>query len=361
MAQVPQKTHIICFVSSLILLLATFFLTSAIHAEDVVTTDNIRCVIPAGLKIERPDPPGKPTIIEIAIAVTDVTEIQETNQSFNIDFFGMVNWHDPRLSEEALGHSLEGCVVHYTDIWSPSIVIINARNFSRYFDQTGRVNAQGDVTFLQRLTGVFTARYHLETFPFDTQALPIKIRSADYGPDEVVFYLNETLSSVAEELSLPGWHVTEGERGVQIEAINERGGQKLAGYDYTLTAERMIGYYIWKIFLPLTFIVLMAWTVFWISPENFGAQVAVSTASIFTLIAFLLGVGQLLPELSYLTKLDKLIFAATLMVFCAMGETIVTSQYTKRNQRELALKINRAARIIYPLLFLLAASIILSF
>ena len=57
-------------------------------------------------------------------------------------------------------------------------------------------------------------------------------------------------------------------------------------------AERMFGFYFWKLFVPLSLIVAMASIVFWIDPQNLGPQLGVSTASVFTLIAFLISMGR---------------------------------------------------------------------
>ena len=43
------------------------------------------------------------------------------------------------------------------------------------------------------------------------------------------------------------------------------------------------------IIVPLILIVMMSWVVFWIDPRDFGPQMGMATASVFTLIAFLLG------------------------------------------------------------------------
>jgi len=56
--------------------------------------------------------------------------------------------------------------------------------------------------------------------------------------------------------------------------------------------------------LPLALIVLMAWSVFWIDPALLPTQIGVSTASVFSLIAFRFGTRDLLPPVHYMTRGD---------------------------------------------------------
>jgi hypothetical protein len=107
--------------------------------------------------------------------------------------------------------------------------------------------------------------------------------------------------------------------------------------------------------VPLSLIVLMAWSVFWMDPHAYVPQITVGTSSIFTLIAFQLSIAETLPHLSYLTNADKLVLAATLLVFFALGQAVLTSRLAQRNELELARRLDTVGRWLYPLLYLLAA------
>ena len=51
-------------------------------------------------------------------------------------------------------------------------------------------------------------------------------------------------------------------------------------------AHRLLGFYIWKVMIPLVLIVFMSWTVFWIDPVHVAAQIGVATTSMLTFIAY---------------------------------------------------------------------------
>lgn len=54
---------------------------------------------------------------------------------------------------------------------------------------------------------------------------------------------------------------------------------------------------------------------------------------------------------SQLTRLDELVFSATLLVFLALGEAIITTRLTMQERYDLANHIDRLSRWIYLSLF----------
>jgi choline-glycine betaine transporter len=49
--------------------------------------------------------------------------------------------------------------------------------------------------------------------------------------------------------------------------------------------------------------------------------------------------------------MDELVFGATVLVFLALLEVIITSRLAQKNQTQLAQRIDRGARWMYPLAF----------
>ena len=70
--------------------------------------------------------------------------------------------------------------------------------------------------------------------------------------------------------------------------------------------------------------------------------------TMLTLIAYRFSIGELVPKVSYLTRLDYFILGSTLMVFLTLLLVIITSNLAKSGQPELALRIDRWSRIIFP-------------
>jgi hypothetical protein len=337
------------YLSASLLLLA--LATTASAAETLLdkATEH-SCTIPRSVATTRPDPEGIPTKVAVGIYMIDVTGVDDVRQSFTADFYCNLRWHDARLSAEALGNSLAECRPRLAEIWHPQVGIINQRNLKKYFEDIVQVDDKGNVIYRQRLYGDLSSPVDLRNFPFDNQVLPINVVSFRYGPDQVAFVIDEHRTGRVETFSVAGWSVELGEAQVTAEhfASQDRSFSRL---NHQLVAQRHVGFYMWKILVPLTFIVFMAGSVFWIDPTELGPQIAVATASVFTLIAFLFSLGYLLPRVSYLTRVDQFVLGSTLLVFAAFGEAILTSKLARGGNRSLSSTIDRWARGIYPALF----------
>ena len=327
----------------IISLLLTFQLTSWANDE----TD---CSIPISLTKSRPNSDGPPTPVRVGIRLIDISDINEVTQEFNVDFLIMVRWTDPRLSLESRGSSLDECAVHFSDIWHPFLDIVNQREVTVHYDDLVEIDADGSVTYLQRYSGTLTSPLELQRFPFDRQTLLIQIASFSHGADEIDLIIDESLTSQRVGLAPVGWKIRDFRTELSHESFTTT-EISLVKFVHKVIVDRLPGYYIWNVFVPIVLIVFMAWTVFWIDPNRFDAQIALSTAAALTLIAFLLSTRQLLPRVEYLTRADIVILGSAVIVFLSVGEAVLTSNMANKGEELLARATDRWSRIMYPVIF----------
>ena len=95
----------------------------------------------------------------------------------------------------------------------------------------------------------------------------------------------------------------------------------------------------------------MSWAVFWIDPTQVSSQISVSVTAILTLIAYRFALGNLLPRISYLTRLDYLLLGSTILVFLALVEVTATSRLVVLGKESLARTLDKWARIVFPAAF----------
>jgi cadmium resistance protein CadD (predicted permease) len=70
-----------------------------------------------------------------------------------------------------------------------------------------------------------------------------------------------------------------------------------------------------------------------------------------TLIAYRFAVGSEVPNIHYLTRMDKFLLGSTLLVFASLVEVVVTSSLVSRDRLERARNVDRWARWLFPLTF----------
>jgi hypothetical protein len=322
-------------------------------AQEVLTSQD--CSVTPADKRTRPDAGGRPLRINVGVFLIDILDIRETEEAFDADFVLKLQWRDPRLSVVALGVSLENCDIGLHDIWHPQIEIINERNMRSGGWQHIEVDADGVVLFERRISGTLTSPLELADYPRDSQKLVIRLSSLKYDSEDVVLAVHETTTGRAPNARQAGWEIVSNTSEV-MPPLSIAGGMSSSRIFHTVSVRRLFGYSFWKLVVPLSLIVLMAWSVFWLDPQAYVPQITVGTGSIFTLIAFQLSLAETLPRISYLTDADKLVMAATLLVFCALGQAVTTSRLAQRNRLELARRLDAYGRWAYPALYLAGAA-----
>lgn len=296
----------------------------------------------------RPDPEGQATPVSIGLYVLDVQDIDAAAQNFTADVYITLSWRDERLRLPTPSSAQAHRVVRISDIWEPGLTLINRTEVRVMSVDLARVYADGLVVVETRRQALLASPLDLRDFPFDRQELRIDVASTRYGPQELELVLDRERSGHMEDFSLAGWDVSTGEASTSDARL---AGKRVARFTQRLTARRQSVFFVTKIIVPLSLIVFMAWAVFWIDPEDVGPQLGVATASVLTLIAFQFSLVGLLPEISYLTRIDQFVLGATLLVFLALGEALLTTRLGRRGRRELAAKLDSRLRWVYALLF----------
>ncbi len=304
------------------------------------------CDVPPPVRLAPPLVGGKPVEVKAGFTLIDLIAIRDADQTFTADVVFTLDWHDARLAAAARGESMEGCRVGVDDIWHPDVGAINRRALTAVYGPRVSISSEGGVHYEVRAIGDFSTRLDLRNFPFDTQALRIRIASFRHGPDVLALVGNASTRADATDFAIAGWSTLRSfvDAGMAPEKVGARSFSRL---DYVLEVRRNGRYYVWNFVVPLVFIVLMAWTVFWLDPQAAGVQIGISTASAFTLVAFLVSLRGRLPPVPYLTRMDELILFSTMLVFAALAQAVLTSRLAQIEKIALARRLDAYGRWIY--------------
>jgi hypothetical protein len=298
---------------------------------------------PRGEVISRPHLEGAPTEVSVGLYFLDVSQIDDIAQEFAADVVVRLIWRDPRLADPGAPPTR---VLPLAEIWNPEVGFLNRRAVDLLLPEAVQVDPAGQIVYLQRALATLASPLDLRFFPSDEQDLGVQLVSYRYAPAELDLRVDTTLSGRLEVFSITGWTVELGPVDVVPLALPGADLSR-AGMTFRLTAQRERMYYVLIMFLPLVLIALMAWCVFWIDPSLLPSQIAISTASVFTLIAFRFSVSFSLPRISYLTVADQFILAITLLVFIALGQAVLTGRLAKSGKEAFAGSLDRWGRWIY--------------
>ena len=217
--------------------------------------------------------------------------------------------------------------------------------------------------------GQFRSDFDFRKFPFDTQTLKMAIKSGHRstsnpnfswpkGHASVTFITPDVgafvgLEQYSKKNYLKAWHVVSTDIISEVE-ITENYYDSYIGTSLTdhqnvinllVTIKRNPQYYIYKIIIPVFLILAIAWLVLWIPiiPSQIESRLTTSIVALLALIAYNFVFNNDVPELSYLTNLDKYILVS--YIFCAIPTftTIILSRYVTNDQKK-SFKINRVVR-----------------
>ena len=297
----------------------------------------------------RPGPEDGPLVLRGTLFLLDVSKIDGADQSFTADLFMMLQWSDDRLASPAEGVRR----LPLSSIWNPRVQIINQRRVFKSFDETVDVDPDGKVTYRQRYYGQFASPLDLHDFPLDEHHFSIQVVVPGYSPEEIVFTpLSEDFGNGrSSEMTVPDWSVGEFKIHSAPWAVIP-GGREIPGFEGTFKAKRHLGFYAGKAFASVAIIVFMSWVVFWIAPEHVGPRLSVAVTSMLTLVAYRFLLGQRLPPVSYLTRLDYFLLGSTFLVFIALIQVALTSAVNEERASARNTAINKMSRWAFPALFL---------
>jgi hypothetical protein len=159
-------------------------------------------------------------------------------------------------------------------------------------------------------------------------------------------------SDIATTFSIPDFEV-ESWKAEPVPYFAHKGEAGSAGYQMEIIVTRQVTYYVLKVIVPLTLIVIMSWLPRWIDPEQIGTNIGISTTAFLTLVAYLFAITVLLPRVSYVTRMDRFILMSTLLVFVSLLHTVANTSLIKNEKKLLAERIDRWSRFVYPALLLI--------
>ncbi|HEG44098.1 MAG TPA: hypothetical protein ENH94_08625 [Phycisphaerales bacterium] len=323
-------------------------------AEKAVEKAEEKAAQKAELRAKRPEGWWEPTNVNFFVFVIDIDKIDGAAQSFTANVFVRLNWKDKRLA-----HAGGVKTIPLTEVWNPDVLIVNRGGITqKSLPEVVKVSADGTVTYIQRYTGPLSQPLKLSKFPFDQHDFTIQFVSPGATPQEVQFAPAPAIrdpkiigGAMYHELSLPDWKVTE--YTAEVRPYKPTEDIEVAGFVFEFTAKRYTVYYVWQVIVPLILIVMMSWGSLYIDPSNAGAQIGVATSSMLTLIAYRFMLGNLIPRLPYMTRLDYFTLGSTFLVFLTLAEVIVTTNLALREKVKIAIEVDHWCRFAFPTVFIL--------
>jgi len=304
---------------------------------------------PASLKTLPPGP--RPIPVTVGTYLIDFEKIDESTLTHKISAYLTLVWRDPRLAK-GQGADLDPMTVTLDQIWHPNIEITNQHTPREIANAMLTLDDDGTVTYEERFKAELATDFDLKRFPFDRQMLLLQIESFRFTAADVKFLARDMRQLKSPAAFLPDWEIDDVSQNIDTDNYNPD-EHVYSRYTFDIQVARKRGYYAWNVFLPLTFITLLVWAVFFITPEDVATRSAVSITSLLTAIAFSLVISGTRPRVSYLTFMDAVFLNAYFLIFLTTASVIAGHFLIVRSGNpESAQRLSRAGQRYFPLLLL---------
>jgi hypothetical protein len=191
----------------------------------------------------------------------------------------------------------------------------------------------GSVYSIIRYQGLFSTKFRLEDYPFDTQGLLVMMEDTVAAADAQVYVPDPNGAvTINPDITLPGFkvgkpqiHVVERAYPTNFGDLAEPEATDYSRLLLTIPVTRPIVAMSIKTFVPIGLIVVCAALVFFVRPRYVEGRIGLGITALLTLVALQLTSSASLPDVDYLMMIDKVYLLAYLFIILALVRVVLTS------------------------------------
>ena len=329
------------------LLIAAVLVCSGSRAARGDTQDNLAFTTPPNQ--------GQPVEVRIGVYLTNLAQIDELLEQFQVKGTLFARWRDPRLAAKP-GENVDRVKLFRPgEIWLPKLEMINSVSPREQHDITITVDPSGTVEYAEVFAVTLSTQLRLRSFPFDSQSLAILVRPLR-SPDQPVTLVADS-TRCGSSVQLAQWRTLGLDTSIGTATTLEN-APPLPQVSFYLRVKRRYIFYVWKVFVPLVVMVMISWTAFWIRLDDHYSQMTVALTTILTVIAFAFSISSSLPRLPYLTLIDAFFLISYLFVFSAILEHVAIHNLLDAKRESTARRFRQFSRWLFPVAYLIINTVV---
>lgn len=299
---------------------------------------------------DRPSLERLPVPISVGLQIKELSAIDERTSSFRFEGYGIFKYCDPRLAFDpvAEGKQTRRYVGMNIDdpIWNVKLHVANGIGSAEVTQRLIVIDADGSIRLFGYFNSLVGTAFDLRLFPFDRQALTIQMESFNYPAGVVELVSSDDHVSLSNEIISTDWRI-EGIRSRVENVLNPRGAEPFSRAVVTIDVSREWAFYLFKLWIPLTLIVALSWSVFWMHDESLAGRMRISATSFLTVVAYQFSIVGSLPKVSYLTLMDRLMIGSFILI-ALTGLQSMRAVALRASSPQHADRLDRVCRWLFP-------------
>lgn len=241
--------------------------------------------LPAGVAL--------PLRVGVAVFLNDAGKINEQAGTYEASIDVRFRWRDPSQAFNAkeagadrVEYGNELMVDKLRKMWSPRLTIANQNGNALRTEGGIFIYADGTVEHIQRLKLVLDTKYRLAAFPFDTQALGLRILSTRFTANQIALVQDQgdiNASGIKESIAISGWTA----RRIEFSSARSRGwnGDSFPELEARVFIQRQPFAYLFVILTPFFLTLLVPTVMTLYAKADVAPRMTLWGASILALIA----------------------------------------------------------------------------
>jgi hypothetical protein len=310
-----------------------------------------------GLEGQQLSPPGSPTVVTLGVYLVGLTRVSPAMDpfpTFAAEVLLRASWVDPRLSFDAdavgatrLHFQGQAAEERLAQVWWPGLGVENEneRRTTEHLDVEFRHD--GRVEVKERFAVTAHAEVDLKRFPFDHQDFELRIAPFAWDVGQLRLVIDEEHTGHDPDFRNLEWSL-ESVRTTVSEEKRMRLEEPVSVVRMSIRAERVAGFYLFKLLLPLIVIVVFTWSAFWMTAEPSSGRMQRTFVALLTVVAFHHIVAGHLPHIPYLTFVDAVVYACFASVGGSLLLIVIIHNLEHGGKTRQARLVERAARLLQP-------------
>ncbi len=307
-----------------------------------------------------PDADG-PVKVSFGFFLSEVNQIDERLEAFSFEAIVTLRWNDPRQAFDAdeIGAPFRTYQGSYQfsevfDGWWPQLILTNE---SGGFDSQAvllRIAPDGSMTLISEIAASAEMPMGLRRFPFDRQGFEARFEVLGFGEDRVVLVPDPSTSGGANDgVGIAQWDF----EGLEVTSRSYRPiygdghGGELSLVVATIDMARRPAHMLQVVVLPLTLLVLLTFSVFWMDHSSLGDRMDISFIGILTVVAYQIIVSEAMPGIAYFTLMSGFLYSTYIVLAVGVIENLAVSKLDRAGRRAEGDKLDQTCRWLVPLCF----------
>lgn len=305
-------------------------------------------------------PPGeRPVEVRVRFFLSDINEINEASETFEIKGMMALQWKDER---HAFDPDVEGVdekryqgtfqFLEEYNGWWPQLILANGVGTIPLQSVSLSVRPDGTLLFIQEITAVVESPMSLRRYPLDRQELTAIFEPLAFFASEVRLLTGPAMTDLPERpVHVAGWKLM----GLSAAARVEKDDNSDATYTQlvvTVDVAREPGFTIWLVIVPLSMIVLLSTSGFWLHRDSLASRLDMAFIGLLTIVAYQAMVVSSLPQIAYFTLINGFVYVAYITMVACIALNLWISRLDRDGRDPLADRLDDMARWAFPAGFL---------